>query len=172
MDTKEIYDIIRKKGSLASIFLGVFPSDMLPKVVKKRPSAIIINTDPANKPGKHWVAAYFNNDNSVEYFDSYGLSPFNNEILNFLSENSSVIYKNGVHLQGLNSLVCGLYCIFFLYFKCRGYSLNKILKFFDKNRDKNDAKVCNFMYKKFEYIKSICCKIPNAQTCVSYCKNV
>jgi hypothetical protein len=31
--------------------------DMLPKI-NQLPPGIVINTDPSNKPGEHWVAMY------------------------------------------------------------------------------------------------------------------
>ena len=30
---------------------------------------------PSTAPGGHWVAMFFNNPRSVEFFDSYGLHP-------------------------------------------------------------------------------------------------
>jgi hypothetical protein len=36
-------------------FKGTYPRDMLPKI-NHLPSGIVINTDPSNKPGEHWVA--------------------------------------------------------------------------------------------------------------------
>ena len=39
-------------------FRGVFAANRLPKRVSRYPSAYIVNTDPASKPGTHWVAFY------------------------------------------------------------------------------------------------------------------
>jgi hypothetical protein len=36
---------------------------------------LIVNTDPHNKPGSHWVAIYGDGDGHTEFFDSYGKPP-------------------------------------------------------------------------------------------------
>jgi len=33
-------------------------ADQLPPFIHIVPAAIIMNTDPSNKPGEHWVAVY------------------------------------------------------------------------------------------------------------------
>ena len=40
-------------------FLGVFSCDRLP-IVSQLPCSLIMNTDPHDKPGQHWVAIYIN----------------------------------------------------------------------------------------------------------------
>ena len=42
---------------------------LLPHIEPRSRLAFIINTDPHDKPGKHWAAS-----NSLEYFDSFGRS--------------------------------------------------------------------------------------------------
>ena len=39
------------------------------------PGSYVVNTDPSTAPGGHWVAMFFNNPRSAEFFDSYGLHP-------------------------------------------------------------------------------------------------
>ena len=39
------------------------------------PGSYVANTDPSTAPGGHWVAMFFNNPRSAEFFDSYGLHP-------------------------------------------------------------------------------------------------
>ena len=36
---------------------------------------MVLNKDPADEPGEHWVAVYINEDRKGEYFDSYGMTP-------------------------------------------------------------------------------------------------
>ena len=36
---------------------------------------MVLNTDPADEPGEHWVAVYIHEDGKGEYFDSYGMAP-------------------------------------------------------------------------------------------------
>jgi len=56
-------------------FCGVFPSDKLPQQPLAKPSALVVNTDPSSKPGQHWVAFYFDVDNTGDFFDSFGQPP-------------------------------------------------------------------------------------------------
>ena len=74
MNTDEIEKAICQDPSAEAIFGGVYARDQLPKSVKY-PTAMVWNTDPADQPGEHWVATYFNEDGMGEYFDSYGLEP-------------------------------------------------------------------------------------------------
>ena len=73
MNTIELNDILKKH---IDNFIGVFPSDKIPKIPRRRPVSLICNTDPSSKSGKHWVAFYFPNDDSapIEFFDSYAVS--------------------------------------------------------------------------------------------------
>jgi hypothetical protein len=58
---------------LGITFGGVYPRGLLPETLDQK--AIMINTDPHDKPGGHWVCLYVTSP-VVEYFDSYGLPPF------------------------------------------------------------------------------------------------
>ena len=71
MNTDHIERAICQDPSAEAIFTGVYARDKLPKSIKY-PAAMVWNTDPADQPGEHWVAAYFNEDGIGEYFDSYG----------------------------------------------------------------------------------------------------
>ena len=66
---------------VASTFLGVFPSERLPKQVRKYPASLIANTDPASKPEQHWIVMYFPEKTKNEFLDSYGLPPAFTRIL-------------------------------------------------------------------------------------------
>ena len=61
-------------------WLGVFARDQVPKLDRsqRRPFALVVNTDPSDKPGTHWIAFFASaepNAAPLEMFDSYGLSP-------------------------------------------------------------------------------------------------
>lgn len=133
MDTLSIWKALSKE----KCFLGVYPCDLLPDITRT-PAAVIINTDPSNKPGEHWVAVYFNENNEAEYFDSFGLPPLKKEILSFLNKFSVRWYYNPHNLQPFYSSTCGLYCIMFLRLRCRGYNFCTIIHLLTKNRHVND----------------------------------
>ena len=42
----------------SSIFGGVLASNDLPNTIKHKPVFYIVNTDPSNMPGQHWIVIY------------------------------------------------------------------------------------------------------------------
>jgi hypothetical protein len=70
MDTYQLRDVLTR--NLGPSFGGVYPRDLLSETLDQK--AIVINTDPHDQPGAHWVCVYLNTP-VVEYFDSYGLPP-------------------------------------------------------------------------------------------------
>ena len=68
-------------------WLGVFARDELPDVTREiRLWCLILNTDPNNHAGTHWLALYAPLSNGIELFDSFGLSPsmYSLDVLDFL----------------------------------------------------------------------------------------
>lgn len=55
-------------------FRGVFASDTLPYTLR-RGESVVVNFDPADRPGSHWVAMLHAKDGSGLYFDSFGQEP-------------------------------------------------------------------------------------------------
>ena len=62
-------------------FQGVYPSNLLPDVVKY--GTYIINFDPHTKFGSHWVAVHVQSLRGY-YFDTYGQYHHLTSILHFL----------------------------------------------------------------------------------------
>ena len=125
---------------------GVFPIDKLPNK-KHSKKCFIINSDPSFLPGKHWIAVFFPPNSLPEFFDSLGRSPshYSEKLLNFLlEENSEGFVYNCKRLQPSHSSTCGLFCLYFLYFRIRGYSFSNILKRFGTNLEHNDSIVIDF----------------------------
>ena len=93
-------------------YLGCHPADYRGKVLKSKNCGIILNTDPSNRSGKHWVAISIKKGGKhAEYFDPLGGLP-NKYISTFLSQFETV-NKNTREYQKIFGL-CGLYCINFL----------------------------------------------------------
>ena len=58
---------------LRRVFHGVYPADQLPRFpCRTLRAAYIVNTDPADEPGQHWLGLR-TEQNKCENFDSYGL---------------------------------------------------------------------------------------------------
>lgn len=153
MNSAQIDTLLRNDPCSRFTFAGVFPRDHLSKLVKARtlPAAYVVNTDPATKPGEHWVAFYFPVGGKAEYFDSYGDVNVHEAFVKFgmkYGHHQGVMKMNRHALQGTYSTVCGQYCIFFVLLRCRGYSFEQIVRMFDKdNVNWNDSMVARFVNK-------------------------
>jgi hypothetical protein len=104
-------------------WLGVFARDQLPDDLNsRRPFALVLNTDPADKPGMHWLAMYGPAKGPIELFDSYALPP------SLYALNTFALTYSRTPLQSPTSAVCGHYCLYFLYIRSHGHSFNTIIR--------------------------------------------
>lgn len=111
--TQELWQVSLQDPVLASTMRGVFPSDKLPVIhTYMYPSALIANTDPHDQPGTHWIAMYFLSPHESEFIDSYGFPPETYDMDGYIVRENT--YYNDKPLQGVNSDVCGDYCLFYL----------------------------------------------------------
>ncbi|GFY13354.1 hypothetical protein TNCV_2336181 [Trichonephila clavipes] len=63
-------------------FLGVYPSDKIPKVKKK--AALVVNTDPHDEEGSHWLAMYIQDEKTIEFLT---LMDFHHRYTSLVSRN-------------------------------------------------------------------------------------
>jgi len=119
-------------------FLGVFAKDTIPHLSETLhyPVCFVVNSDPSNLPGTHWLAFYFISSSTCEFFDSYGLPPSFYHF-NFLAHSNISCEYNKLVLQAFDSQVCGHYCAFFT-IQRNSKSLDCIIQTLYKrpNRDK------------------------------------
>ena len=102
-------------------WLGVYARDELPILTNmQRPFALVFNTDPHNKPGKHWLAIYGPTNGPIELFDSFGMPP------SYYQLSNSFTYST-VSFQSYTSDLCGNYTIYFIYNRARNISFNDIV---------------------------------------------
>ena len=103
----------------------------------------MVNIDPIELPGTHWIAIYFNKQMKGEFFDSYGthLIHYNKHFLDFMNRNAVEWEHNKIQLQSAFSAVCGQYCIYFLYHRCRKRSILSIVNSFVNDKLRNDQLV-------------------------------
>ena len=150
MNSVQIKNILSRDSVTKHYFIDVFASDELPARILRYPACFICNVDKSTKPGSHWLAFYLTADDKVEFFDSYGNEPsfFKGPISSFVSRFSQVTF-NPVTLQSNVSAVCGQYCIYYLYCRCRGKALENIVSQFVTKNVCNDQLVYNFVAKKF-----------------------
>ena len=110
-------------------FGGVVALNQLPTIITK-PSIYIVNSDPISLPGRHWLAVYFTQVN--EHFDSAGFYP-NKTLENELIAHGPQFQYNDARVQAFHSDTCGQFCLFYCYFRCRGYTFREVMNMFSDN---------------------------------------
>ena len=64
MNTKQLWQALTSNPVTEPYFDGIFSVDTL-KEIKTKPELIICNTDPSDKPGKHWLLFFFHNNTVI-----------------------------------------------------------------------------------------------------------
>ena len=129
MNTLELTSVLNSDRFVSKIAAHVCAADQLP-IKSCYPSAYIVNTDTRNKPGTHWVGMYIDKHGHCEYFDSYGLKPWQKNHREFLARCCKRYTYNQLEMQAYDSTVCGQYCAVFIACMSRGYSMNKFQNLF------------------------------------------
>ncbi len=140
MNTKDIDRFVRGDAACRGIFQGVFSIDTLPDT----PHLLVCNTDPSNKPGKHWIAIFVDSVGRGEYFDSFGREPFG-VFADYMNEHCTDWIYNTRQLQSIVSSFCGFYCCFYCMLRCRGFDLTRIVNVFTRDTGFNDSIVRGFV---------------------------
>ncbi|GAU89850.1 hypothetical protein RvY_02352 [Ramazzottius varieornatus] len=170
MNTFELWDALHHDPHGKDKTAGVFPRDYLAKIRKRRyPFGVIINTSKASDRdgGTHWVAVWIESGKDAEFFDSFGKTAifYGVEIHDFITRMAPQFvgkYKeNYTQLQHPSSDLCGLFSLYYLYHKYRGYALRRIIFSFTypKNLKSNDALLRKFAIKNLHFCN-------NARKCV------
>ena len=115
-------------------FNGVFSRDNLPNSIKN--GAYVINLDEYLDIGTNWVALHVNN-NTIIYFDSFGVEHIPKEVIKFIGNNKKIII-NIYRIQLYDSIMCGYFCIGFINFMFNGNSLTDYTNLFSPNDLKNN----------------------------------
>jgi len=116
----------RRKG-----YSGVIASDEINKLEPKNKMGFIMNTDPRNKAGEHWIAVSIDTkgDQSLEYYDSFADPPskqFMRDIKGLIEEINPDVYLkfkiNKIKNQSVKTSNCGYFAIKFLIDRLNGKS--------------------------------------------------
>ena len=148
MNSLQLQQILSNDPFIKKSFDGVYACDELSSItVNSYPKSYIVNTDPKDLPGAHWIAIYFTDELNAEFFDSYGLHPsnYNNQFIRFIERNSVHWIHNKKQLQSLFSTVCGQYCVYYLYNRCRMIPMYSIVNRFELDKLRNDQLVYHFV---------------------------
>ena len=142
MNTEELERFMLKDMYIRKLYGGVLPKDYLPLMVGE-PKMFIVNCDESTKKGSHWAVVYLVNHSTSEYFDPLGSIP-SIDFANYLMLQSNVIKINVKQCQSKSSISCGKFCLYYCYFRARGYSMFKIQNMFHKDLFYNDVLVQEF----------------------------
>lgn len=166
MNTYQIQCVINSDIEMKQSIVGVYPSDELCRIRLKTGTGVIANTDIKQLPGRHWVAFYYNKNNILEVFDSFGQSE--NELTVFFKGfmyHYSNILANDKRLQSDDTDVCGQYCLFYLMCRVRGFSMCQITDLFSENFQLNDQFVSDFIDRRFHCcVDNVC--YDASQSCI------
>jgi len=139
MESSEIYSVLQQHECLQKHYGGILPSDKLPeKLVKghmENNIYYVINLDPSDKPGSHWVACFVNKRGPNSYFDSYGYPPTIDSIKDFVGENFNY---NTKQVQHPLSTACGQWCIFWILHTLLKGKIGNDVPTFQARFDKHD----------------------------------
>ena len=153
MNSKQLRWILSSDPITRKTFVDVYARDEIKLINSVAfPSAYIFNFDPSTKPGLHWVAVYFHSNRAGEYFDSFGHPPIR-EIEQFLNTYAEKWQYNRLQVQELYTTTCGQFSVFYIYQKCKGLSLDCILRkyFTSQGRVMNDMLVRDFVKMHYQF---------------------
>jgi hypothetical protein len=151
MYNSEIHEIICQDKTVMMGFQGIRAADKLPDILQSGQS-LIFNASDSNEPGTHWLCLYQNPACVLEMFDSCGNCPDTYNLKGKLPQYGAIIY-NTKKLQGRNSSLCGVYCMYYLFYKCRGYPTSKIVDDpFTKDYDQNDRYLIDYIKRLYSNI--------------------
>ena len=167
MNTVQIEKICSKAIG-ENLFRGVFSCDKLPVDCLPKPSCIVVNTQSSSEAGEHWIGMYINSDGSMDFFDSYGNMPEKYpQFKTFLKVNGGTNVRwNDKVIQGIGSLSCGQYVIFFNLHRSKDISMHRITNFFGANKTDNDCYVTHWLNKRFKMDTDCHLSILNVQKCI------
>ena len=89
----------------------------------------IYNLEPSYMNGSHWVATFVKNG-IVNYFDSFGMPPFQ-ELVDHAKKKKLILLHQNNQIQNINTTTCGYFCLYFLNEMNKGKSYYDLLKVFD-----------------------------------------
>lgn len=138
MNGLEIQNILLNDEDIVKLYCGVKAANEMDTISNKIKCLYIVNTQPRYFPGLHWVVIYCNNT-LCEFFDSFGNPPsFYGTFFNDFVNKYDICLYSKMKVQQFGSDSCGLFCIYFCYYKSRGYTYNEIMKQFSNDKDVNE----------------------------------
>ena len=129
MDTYTLSNFMKRDVKTSKFFRGVYPSDLLPKQLK-RESLYVINLSPSGTEGSHWVLLSTIHPDYSAYICSLGMKPSLKNVLDSLFSVSNVIVYNDYKNQDSLATTCGWHVIFTASMLSRGHDLADVMSNF------------------------------------------
>lgn len=161
MEEHEFYSMFAGNQCTRPWFRGTFSCD---EIGQERTSQglYVLNTAPRSSSGEHWVLFFISpKDNSISYFDSFGIIPIHEEFYDFIGNVSSFFF-NKKRIQGFKSNTCRLYCLYVGALLCCGVSLRECTKTFSPTDHRwNDRLISVLVRKQFPSpkLELSCCSV-------------
>lgn len=136
MNTGQLERIFMKIGGE---FQGVFTNN---NFRLENRGYYVVNTVSDPKVMGHWVLFFIDEGNQVNFIDSFAKHPstYGGNIFKICNKfNAKYVVKN--QLQSNDSLLCGLYCVYFIFYLNKKFKMERILSHFSCNYKKNDRMV-------------------------------
>lgn len=173
MNTSELWMALHSDSCTKHYVGDVCAVDQLPSsTLSSLQRIFIVNTDPHDLPGKHWVCFYLPRVGPIEFFDSLGHPPrhYSPLLEKFIYSHAEEFIYINTPLQSKFSVTCGHFCLYYSLHRCRGMSMDSIIDKFSKDKMINDRMVQRFVHKHFTNMhlkgfgKYICqkCLSPNS----------
>ena len=105
----------------------------------------IYNLEPAYMSGSHWVATYVK-DNVINYFDSFGMPPFQEIVNHAKKKNLTLLHQNN-QIQNIQTTTCGYFCLYFLNEMNKGNSYYDLLQVFDINDTMKNERFIEYYFR-------------------------
>ena len=102
----------------------------------------IYDLEPHNMSGSHWIATYVR-DGVINYFDSFGLPPFQEMVDHAIKKDLTLLHQNQ-QIQNFYTSICGYFCLYFLNEMHKGTDYFDLLQVFDFNTNKNEKFIADY----------------------------
>ena len=135
MDSLTLHEACVNDEFISRYYKGIFARNELCFIQVEKPVLYIVNTEHAFVNYGHWIVIFISNDDQVEMFDSFAkaLNCRHVNISNFIiSLNKTRLLSNKIIQSSLSSK-CGLFCLYYAYFRSRNISFDCILNRFSCN---------------------------------------
>lgn len=146
MNTLQINKILEQNPVTREAYIGCFAADKIPRhLIPNFFHCMVVNIDPSNSKGTHWISLYCKPPLYLEYYDPLGIWPPPSEyIIDYLAKFKQIKY-NRASLQSPYSRTCGKHAIFFLFNRCLGAKFENIVAFLHSAKSSPDNVVNSFI---------------------------